>query len=459
MAMTHPSEAAAHRTRPSLLRIGLVLILVLYLALATLQSFATRLQWGPDEPAHIIYVRSLAIDGRLPALTHTEADDAYVPGAARSHQAHHPPLYYALAAVVWRAFSWRADQTVTYTDVTTGEPHTFSVPGPVRPVRFFSVILGALTLLLAWATARTVFPDRPAVCLAGVALAAFTPMFTYLNGVIINDSLLIAFFSAAAWQWARILRFGARRRDILLLGLLLGVAINAKETALGLVPLSAVVLALEPGADSWRRRLLNIAAIAGLAVALGGWWYARKWAIFGTPLVYAYFAPLLDLPEAERGVLLSLLPGRVFIFTFLPLDVVQAHMSAELVSRFFGALAVLSIGGLTLALVRRRGMPRYEVLTLVLWLAAAVVVVGGLLRNVLFVDWRMGTAGGRFLVSVLPMLALVSARGLSALFGDRRGAKVGLAAVCLLLLAMNLYAIWATSAGYQTLPFVPLPPP
>ncbi len=459
MAMTRPSEAAAHCTRPSILRIGLALVLVLYLALATLQSFATRLQWGPDEPAHIIYVRSLAIDGRLPALTHTEADDAYVPGAARSHQAHHPPLYYALAAVVWRAFSWRADQSVTFTDVTTREPHTFSVPGPVRPVRFFSVILGALTLLLAWATARTVFPDRPAVCLAGVALAVFTPMFTYLNGVIINDSLLIAFFSAAAWQWARILRFGAGRKDILLLGLLVGVAINAKETALGLVPLSAVVLALEPGADSWRRRLLNIASIAGLAVALGGWWYARKWAIFGTPLVYAYFAPLLDLPEAERGVLLSLLSGRVFIFTFLPLDVVQAHMSAELASRFFGALAVLSLGGLTLAFVRRRGMPRYQVLTLVVWLAAAVVVVGGLLRNVLFVDWRMGTAGGRFLVSVLPMLALVSARGLSALFGDRRGAKIGLAAVCLLLLAMNLYAIWATSAGYQTLAFVRLPPP
>jgi hypothetical protein len=165
------------------------------------------------------------------------------------------------------------------------------------------------------------------------------------------------------------------------------------------------------------------------------------------------------LPEAERGVLLSLLPGRIFIFTFLPLDVVQAHMSAELVSRFFGALAVLSIGGLALAFAGRRGMPRYQVVTLLVWLAAAVVVVGGLLRNVLFVDWRMGTAGGRFLVSVLPMLALVSARGLSALFGDRRAAKVGLATVCLLLLAMNLYAIWATGAGYQTLWSAPLPPP
>ncbi len=460
MAMTRPSEATAHRTRPSLLRIGLVLILVLYLALATLQSFATRLQWGPDEPAHIIYARSLAIDGRLPALTHTEADDAYVPGAARSHQAHHPPLYYALAALVWRAFSGRADQMVTYTDVTTGQVHTFSVPGPVRPVRFLSVMLGALTLLFAWATARTVFPDRPAVCLAGVALAAFTPMFTYLNGVIINDSLLIAFFSAAAWQWARILRFGAGRKDILLLGLLVGVAINAKETALGLVPLSAIVLALEPGADSWRRRLLNIASIAGLAVALGGWWYARKWAIFGTPLVYAYFAPLLELPDPHRAQVLSLLPATLFLFTFVPVDVIGARANVGLVAVFFAAGTVLSLVGIALTFSRRRklGLPRYQVVTLVVWLAAAVVVVGGLLRNVLFVDWRMGTAGGRFLVSVLPMLALVSARGLSVLFGDRRGAKVGLVAACLLLLAMNLYAIWATSAGYQTLWFVPMRP-
>ncbi|MCJ7750133.1 MAG: glycosyltransferase family 39 protein, partial [Armatimonadetes bacterium] len=265
--------------------LGLAAILLVYCTLAVIQSYATRLQWGPDEPAHIVYVRSLAMDGRLPSLTHDQTDDVYLRGAARTHQAHHPPLYYALAAVVGRAFSHRPDDTVPYTDRESGVEHSFTVPGPVRPVRLFSVLLGAVTLLCVWATARTVFPRRPEIWLAGTALLAFTPMFTYMSGVINNDSLVTALFAATAWQWARIVRFGASAVDVLILGLLVGVAVNAKETGLALVVLSAVALALEPRASSWRQRVARIGALLGLVALVGGWWFVHKQVIYGKPLV------------------------------------------------------------------------------------------------------------------------------------------------------------------------------
>jgi 4-amino-4-deoxy-L-arabinose transferase-like glycosyltransferase len=438
-----------------------VAIIAIYIALAVAQSYATRLQWGPDEPAHIIYVRSLAMDLRFPALTHGEEDNAYVPGAARTHEAHQPPLYYALAAVVWRACAGLPDQVVSYRDKQSGEPRSFSVPGPVRPVRLLSVLFGAVTLLFVWAMARTIFPERPELWLGAAGLIGFTPMFTYLSGVINNDSLLAMVFAAIGWQWARLLRFGVGARDAAVAGVLLGIALNVKETALAFAAVTVVVLAVAPGERSRWGRLRDIAIALGVAALLGGWWLVRKWLIYGTPFIYPFMYPLLGLPPQERAALAAALPRQVFLFSFMPLDVIQAHTDVAVLSRFFGALVVLSAGGLVMWLARRRSAatPRFESAAIGVWLLAGAAVLGGLVRNILTVDWRMGTSGGRYLVSVTPLLAPVAVRGLSALacgersrtIGDGRWAKVVLAAVLLALLAVNVLVIRATALEYGTL--------
>ncbi len=453
--MPDRGERRARPASASVTRIGLAVILALYLALAALQSLATRLQWGPDEPAHIVYIQSLAMDGRLPALGHTDAENTYSPGASLSHQAQHPPLYCLLAAALWRAFAGRPDDTVAYVDRATGDPVRYSVPGAVRPMRFLSVLLGALTLVFAWATARTVFPERPALALAAVAFTGFTPMFTYVNGVISNDALLGVAFAATAWLWARITRFGACWRDVAILGLVLGLALNAKQTALALVAVSVIVLALEPGPASPKRRIAHIAAAGGLAAALGGWWYARNLVLHGQLFVYPFFDPLLRLAEPERSALLRAMPARVFLFALVPVDAVGAYADIAALLRLFGFLALAAAVGLIIAIARRRttAMPRYEILSLLVWLAVGGVVLAGLVWNALTVDWRMGTSGGRLLVCLLPLAAIASARGFCALFGERRIAGLALLLITLLLVAVNLQAIWATAASYQTLGF------
>jgi 4-amino-4-deoxy-L-arabinose transferase-like glycosyltransferase len=421
-------------------RFAFAAILLIYLVLATLQSYATRLQWGPDEPAHIIYVRSLSMDLRLPALTHSEDDNAYVAGVARTHEAHHPPLYYALAGLIWRASAGLPDDRVDILDANSGKTTTHYVPGAVRVVRLLSVALGLLTLLFVWATARLVFPERPYLWLAGVALLGFTPMFTYLSGVINNDSLLALVFAAIAHRWARLLRFGASRRELCALGLLLGLGLNTKETALAFLALSLVVVAIAGGSDTWRDCLRNVLFVLALAVALGGWWTVRKLVLYGQPFVYPFDSPLMALPESQRGMYLSALPGQVFLFAFIPVDVVHRHLSLSLMLGVFGGLSGLSVSGLAVLFFRRRERN-----------LAALIVLAGVVRNVLFIDWRMGPAGGRYLVAILPGLSLVGARGISALFGDGRLAKLALLAAVLMLLAMGILAIRATAAGYGTL--------
>jgi 4-amino-4-deoxy-L-arabinose transferase-like glycosyltransferase len=323
----------------------------------------------------------------------------------------------------------------------------------VRVVRFLSIALGLLTLLFVWATARLVFPGRPYLWLAGVALLGFTPMFTYLSGVINNDSLLALVFAAIVHRWTRLLRFGASPRDLLALGLLLGLALNTKETALAFLALSFVVLALVPGPSSWRDRLRNILLVFVLAAALGGWWTLRKLILYGQPFVYPFDCPLIALPEDQRAMYLYALPAQIFLFAFIPLDVVARQLSLHLIVGVFGGLALLALGGLILTLRRRHALrlPSYEFQSLLLWVAAALFVLSGIVRNVLYIDWRMGPAGGRYLVSVLPGLALAGTRGISALLGDGLLAKLALLLAALTLLAMSICTIRATGAEYGTL--------
>lgn len=228
---------------------------------------------------------------------------------------------------------------------------------------------------------------------------------------------------------------------------------NAKETAVALVPLSLLVVGLEPGAQTWTRRLRNVAAVLAITIAIAAWWSLHKWLIYGSPFVYPYIYPLLGLPEEQRAILLSALPERVFQFAFIPVDVVARHLDVALLTRFLVCLVALAAGGLVLALARRKQIPvpRYEAVCLIIWLATALVVLLGLLRNVMTVDWRMGTSGGRYLVCVLPLLALTAARGLSSLLGEGRWAKLGLALACLLMFALNVLTILATAAEYGTL--------
>lgn len=433
--------------------VGLSAVLLSYIALATVQSYATRLLWGPDEPAHVIYVRSLAEDGRLPTLVSDERLDAYEPGAARSHQAHHPPVYHALAALVWRAFSRLPDERVSYPRRDGEGETTYVAPGPVRPCRLLSVVFGIVTLSLTWAAARTAFPRRPQVWLAGTAWVAYTPMFTYLSGVVNNDVLLMAFFAAVAWGWARVARGGGSYAAALLLGLLCGAALQVKETALALVIVSAAALALAPGESSSRKRLGWLSVFAVAVTATGIWWYLRKWVVYGHPLVYAYHSPLVELPPDQMVQVINTLPAFIFAYLFVPLDVVASHLSMLLVFSIYGGIAVLSVVGLLVFVRRARGShgERHQALCTALYLITALVVLAGIVRLVFLVDWRMGPAGGRLLAATLPMLALVSARGLSALFGGGRWAHIGLAVIGLVLLAVNVAVIWATAAEYHTL--------
>jgi len=166
---------SVNRTRFPLL---LILILVLYLALGALFAVYTPAWQAPDEPAHYNYARYLVEKGNFPVLHMGDYPHAYLEEiksrdfpadlsiAPIRYEFHQPPLYYALLAPLY---------------ALTG--------GALLPLRLFSVLLGAGIVLLAYAVARRIFPDRPAVALAAAAFVAFLPQHLATVSQVGNDVL------------------------------------------------------------------------------------------------------------------------------------------------------------------------------------------------------------------------------------------------------------------------------
>jgi 4-amino-4-deoxy-L-arabinose transferase-like glycosyltransferase len=263
-------------------RLILVLILSLYFALGILFAAYTPPWQAPDEPAHYNYVRYLVEQGSFPVLHLGDYPHAYLEDIKSRHfppdlsidpiryEFHQPPLYYALAAPIYR--------------LTGGDPFS---------LRLFSVALGAGVVLLAYAIARRTLPRRPALALGAAAFVAFLPQHLATVAQIGNDVLAELLYAAVLFMlvgWLTQPESNNRHNknntmNFLGLGLLLGLILITKTTAYIAVPLAGGVLIWR-----WRRERSGMRRILieGLAVAVPAAlialpWYARDVAVYGWP--------------------------------------------------------------------------------------------------------------------------------------------------------------------------------
>jgi 4-amino-4-deoxy-L-arabinose transferase-like glycosyltransferase len=434
---------------PRFARIALLAIVLLYIILAVLYSYATRLKWGPDEPAHFVYIQSAALDFRLPKIQGDEA--RYIPGQSLSHQRQQPPLYYVLAAVPYRLLARLPEDTLW-----------------IR-LRWFSILVGLAALALQWRLLRLVFPKDLTICLASLALLAFLPMFTYITSVVNNDGLTIVAFIAVLYQWCRILSGKSNPANILLAGVLTGFAILTKESAIALLPGLLIVALASPSAGKrglLLRRLGRAAlALAAAAVICGGW-FAYNLATEGTPTVYAYVRPLYHTlaealadpygtPEAPGLIaILGITVDRTFMFLWLPWWAVQEQGVIPVLGYkvLMAILCLLAFIGLMLALMdrwrRKTGLSVLQAQALGLMLLTVVTLIAGIVRYVLFVDYTALQAG-RYLIVVWPLLSIMGAVGLGTLLGKPKVKKVVLAVLAAAWLAGNLLVLWLDYLTYH----------
>ena len=193
-----------------------VFILLAFIILAIIYSLVTPPFEAGDESRHYAVVKYMADTGRLPVQQPGEAQLHW------SHEGNQPPLYYALAAALtfwidtgaWNEVYWYNPHTTIGNPLRPDNKNiTIHPPGEVWPwrdhvlavhlIRFFSILLAAVTVTACYFIALTLFKRNQWLAAGAMAITAFNPMFIFISASVNNDNAVIMFVTLALWLMVR----------------------------------------------------------------------------------------------------------------------------------------------------------------------------------------------------------------------------------------------------------------
>jgi 4-amino-4-deoxy-L-arabinose transferase-like glycosyltransferase len=244
---------------------------------------------APDEPGHLEYARLLAEKGlplaredispqlqreilssmhdfdfwehvRQPdpeQLPESFRDDPFLVRSG-TQVGDEPPLYYLIPALI---FTLLRPQSVLL---------------QLYVMRWFSVLLSSLVVVVAYLTADELFHHDRLLVVGVPIFVAFLPMFTFIGASANNDSMAALLASLVIYCLVRALKRGLSPRSAFLVALFVVLSISCKKTTLFTIPLAALALPLyawRPG-GRWRpdrRHAIGAACLACLIAVWGLW--------------------------------------------------------------------------------------------------------------------------------------------------------------------------------------------
>lgn len=384
---------------------------------------------GPDEPKHFEYVRLL--------------DQLRRPVAWRDAD---PALERTIIASMDRYRYWQFGRFLTrgesFTALWGGASHKLEQPmlpyvlytAALSPVasrdialqllvlRIVSVLLGALVVLIAYLTARELFPEDDVMQIGIPAFAVFLPMHTFMLSTVNSDHLAEVFVSLAFFLVVKSFRMGLTLRFIVALGLTVLIAVLAKRTALFLVPALVAALPLYRVARGhalrWRTAVLvSVCLLVGLAAigAVGIAWLDST------------------LPDTGSGLGNTVHNLRVY-YLFLPSEEFPLAWNQS----YLGAAARAIYGGWLTAMFRsfwgNFGWLKLPLASGWYWLAALIVTgsIIGLVRllaqaetaSTQLTDWQLGVVLS-FMFAILAAVSIIVVKQVRSLGLDWAGAPQG----------------------------------
>ena len=224
-----------------------------------------------DGFGHFTYIWSLASTGTVPLAT-------------EGWSFFHPPVYYAFMASVWRLLS--ALDPVVRLKVGTG----------------LIALLGIAQSGIAYLVVKRCLPDSRYAQLLAIGLILFLPVHMFTAGYLGNErlsaaicglSLLVLLWTLDRPHWSR----------VIVLGLLLGLSLLVKFTALAIVAASfATIFFSFYSRREFSAGLKILAILAVTVLSVCGWFYVRSISLYGTPFMMSRDTEMVKRVENLQAV-------------------------------------------------------------------------------------------------------------------------------------------------------------
>jgi 4-amino-4-deoxy-L-arabinose transferase-like glycosyltransferase len=256
---------------------------------------------GPDGPEHVAYLAWLADGQGFPP----QGEAAWE--TPLRQEAGQPPLYYLIASLPLRLLRGHEPQAIYRPNPhfpsnaagTVPDNKNVAIYYPTSTLqgewlalllaRLVSVTFGWLVIVSVFGLVRELWPEQRGTAVTAALFTAVTPQLIFISSVISNDVAVAALSSVTLWLLARLLRLGVTGPRTFGLGLVWGLALLSKSSALALGLPLVVGLAARQIQQAGRKIAPGplVRTFAGLGVAVllvAGWWYGRVWILYGSPL-------------------------------------------------------------------------------------------------------------------------------------------------------------------------------
>jgi hypothetical protein len=401
---------------------ALAFIILAYVVLASLYAWQTPRWQAADEPAHYNYIQYVVAQGRLPVLQAGDFPYEYLEAIKAAkfppnmsvetirYESHQPPLYYVLAAAVYRLTA------------ALGFDRQF------LSLRLLSVLLGAIALYLTHRLVRSIFPEDKLLALAAPALVAVIPMQLTVTSSINNDPLAEVLAVAVLYHSVETLHRGLYGRRAAVAGVLFGLALLTKSTiyvcSAAAIVLSVFLRRRLTGSGRARREwtaVRYLLCVLALGLLISAPFFVRNALVYGVDDILAWQRhDAVATAQLHTADLLAQigpvrLVGQFLQTTFRSFWAQFGWMGVVVDQRIYSALllftALMGTGVVLFAVrvrQRRSGLSRTQ--RYALWLAVIHILLAALAYlwyNVKFVQHQ-----GRYLFVSLAPLALAGALGL-----------------------------------------------
>ncbi|HQP46605.1 MAG TPA: glycosyltransferase family 39 protein, partial [Flexilinea sp.] len=245
------------------------IIFFLWALLSVNNMFNLNYQVGTDGWGHIEYIDYIAIKGTLPL-------------APEGWHMFQPPLNYLLSAPLYAVLIKCLD-----------------LPSVVKIMTIVPILCGLMQIEIVYRAAKLVFTDRKDLQIIAIITGSFLPIHTYACQYVGNEPLTACLVSLVILLCLFLIVPEQEQRGygyFILIGLIWGLALLSKITAMLLAPVLIMVIIFHAGSvkkplrSAWR----PVITVFFVAMIVAGWYYLRNYIKLGNAFM-GLFDPLTML--------------------------------------------------------------------------------------------------------------------------------------------------------------------